>query len=105
MDQVYQIGNYLTTWCAHAEDVLDDLGKQANLINANLKLLYDEQQWEKLEKEERRRRRQKKKAKEIPKFHRDMSTPNFWDLEEEAESKEAETAISQVRVLLKTLEN
>ena len=26
MDQVYQVGNYLTTWCSHAEDVLDDLG-------------------------------------------------------------------------------
>lgn len=50
MDQVYQIGNYLTTWCSHAEDVLDDISKQANLINANLKLLYDEKQTEKLEK-------------------------------------------------------
>jgi len=25
LDQTYQIGNYLTTWCAHAEEVLDDL--------------------------------------------------------------------------------
>lgn len=29
MDQVYQVRNYLTTWCSHAEDVLNDLGQQA----------------------------------------------------------------------------
>ena len=74
MDQVYQVGNYLTTWCSHVEDVLDDLGKQADLINENLKLLYEEQQAEKQEREERRRRKQKRKAKQIPKFHVDMST-------------------------------
>lgn len=38
LDQVYQIGNYLTTWCAHAEEVLDDLGSQSEVILANLKL-------------------------------------------------------------------
>jgi len=26
LDQTYQIGNYLTTWCSHAEEVLGDLG-------------------------------------------------------------------------------
>jgi len=34
-----------------------------------------------------------------------MSTPNFWDLEEEAESKEAEIAISSGEGTSKTLEN
>lgn len=29
LDQTYQISNYLTTWCAHAEEVLDDLGYQS----------------------------------------------------------------------------
>ena len=87
MDQVYQVGNYLTTWCSHVEDVLDDLGRQADLINDNLKLLYEEQQTEKREREERRRRKQKKKAKKIPKLHVDISTPNYWDLEEDEEDR------------------
>lgn len=47
LDQTYQIGNYLTTWCAHAEEVLDDLDCQSELILANLKLLQDEQQADK----------------------------------------------------------
>ena len=63
------------------------------MINDNLKFLYDEQQAEKREREERRKRKQKKKAKQIPKFHVDMSTPNFWDLEEE-EDKRKTTASS-----------
>lgn len=87
MDQLYQVGNYLTTWCSHAEDVLDDLRQQADLINQNLKLLCDEKQAEKKEREERRKRKQKKKAKQIPKFHVDMSAPNFWDLEEERDRR------------------
>jgi len=87
MDQVYQVGNYLTTWCSHAEDVLDELGRQADLINDNLKLLYEEQQTEKREREERRRRKHKKKTKKIPKFHVDMSAPNYWDLEEDEEDR------------------
>lgn len=96
MDEVYQVGNYLTTWCSHAEEVLDDLGQQADLINANLKLLYDEQQEEKREREERRKRKMKKKAKKIPKFNIDMSAPNYWDLEEEEEEKEAaETSVGE----------
>ena len=36
LDQTYQIGNYLATWCSHAEDVLDDLGSQNELILNNL---------------------------------------------------------------------
>nr|AXB54821.1 polyprotein [Pinus nigra virus 1] len=95
MDQVYQVGNYLTTWCSHAEEVLDDLGQQAELINANLKLLYEEQQEEKREREERRKRKMKKKAKKVPKFHVDMSAPNYWDLEEEEEREAAETSAGE----------
>ena len=41
LEEVYQIGNYLTTWCAHAEDVLDNLGSQSEEILANLKLLQE----------------------------------------------------------------
>ena len=44
LDQIYQIGNYLTTWCSHAKDVLDDLGSQIEQILQNIKLLQDEQQ-------------------------------------------------------------
>ena len=25
LDEVYQLGDYLTTWCSHGEEVLDDL--------------------------------------------------------------------------------
>ena len=41
LDEVYQLGNYLTTWCSHAEDVLDDLGSQSEEILANLRLLRE----------------------------------------------------------------
>lgn len=54
-------------------------------------MLYDEKQTEKQEREERRKRKQKKKAKQIPKFHIDMSTPNYWDLEEKEEEAKGET--------------
>lgn len=26
LDQLYQIGNYITTWCSYAEDSIDDIG-------------------------------------------------------------------------------
>jgi len=73
------------------------------LINANLKLLYEEQQPKKAKNEEGKRRIQKKKAKEIPKFIIDMSTPNYWDKEEEEEDIEEEiTATSAEESTLKT---
>ena len=41
LDQFYQLGNYLTTWCAHAEVAIDDLGCQADMVLAHMKLLHD----------------------------------------------------------------
>lgn len=85
LDQVYQIGNYLTTWCSYAEEAIDDLGAQNELILANLKLLHDEQQEDRAEREammQKKERIRKEKASESSQFTIYMSTPNFWDQEE-----------------------
>ena len=97
MDQTYQIGNYLTTWCAHVEDVLDDLGCQSELILANLKLLQDEQQADKQKREakERRRREKKKRESQPPKFSKTMEVPQNWAT---SESQEEDVAKSSSQV-------
>jgi len=97
LDQTIQIGNYLATWCAHAEGVLDDLGCQSELILANLKLLHDEQSAERQTREDRERRRREKKKKESqpPKFSRTMEIPQKWETSDSQE-EEAESSNSQV---------
>lgn len=96
LDQTYQIGNYLTTWCAHAEEVLDDLGCQGDQILANLKLLKDEQTEEQQRREdkERRRRERKKREAKPPQFVRTMEIPSRWETSESQE--EAETSGREV---------
>lgn len=71
LDQTYQIGNYLTTWCAHVEEVLDDLGCQSDLILVNLKLLHDEQQSDKQKKEKPKKEEKEKEKGENPR-HQDF---------------------------------
>lgn len=97
LDQTYQIGNYLTTWCAHAEEVFDDLGCQSELILANIKLLQDEQQEyrQKREAKERRRREKKKRESQPPRFSKTMEIPQNWDTNESQEEHVAESS-SQV---------
>lgn len=100
LDQLYQIGNYITTWCSYAKTAIEDLGAQNELILANLKLLHDEQQEERAEKEARmqkKERRRKSKAAQSSKFSIDMSTPSFWDLEE-TEASTSETPFKPMKI-------
>ena len=66
LDQVYQIGKFLTIWCSYAEEAIDDLGKLNELILANLTFLYDEKQEERIEKEARRQKKERRRKTKHP---------------------------------------
>ena len=94
LDQVYQLGNYLTTWCAHDEIAIDDLGFQADMVLAHMKLLHDEKQAEKAEKEPRRKKKEERRAREekrkqqTPRYSPEMSDPYWWREVEEGDEEE-----------------
>lgn len=96
LDEVYQIGNYLTTWCSHAEDVLDDLGVQSEQILSNLRLLREEQEADKQRKEEKARKKREKERRKrehrTPHFSMTMEPPSLWEFEE-PEEEPAESSV------------